>query len=371
LGQYFSLTLVVNTSSIVSDFISHHGTRVVYVSGGQGFIGLLVFYAKGIVWFLRKHKKNPFHFILVPVGEEPIGWLLHLLTLKRVPLVYDLWDIPGSVLPAEKLTLKELIRPLYQCLLGVQLRNGNIFIAGMLPEGLKPFKISPARIIFSESGYNAEFFRPSIEKNTRIWPRREATVNILYVGYLHAARGLHESVEAIKEVHENGVGAYLVLIGPGSPESISEMKELIKNYGLEDWIVLHDPLPSDEIPGIIAGSDICLCPLQDISKYRWSVSNKIYEYLAMGKPVLATDLPGNAYLIKDGFNGYLYPANDSETLASHITNLALNSHLRENLSKNALASVKNKNWESVVENLAMDLMNRLTEGTRTKPSFEC
>ena len=74
---------------------------------------------------------------------------------------------------------------------------------------------------------------------------------------------------------------------------LKNLQKIVENHDLNDKVLLVGKKPYNEIPKYLAASDVCVLPaypdeeiMQDI------VPIKIYEYMAMGKPVITTMLPG-------------------------------------------------------------------------------
>src|SRR5438034_11814356 len=81
------------------------------------------------------------------------------------------------------------------------------------------------------------------------------------------------------------------------------------------------------MPSYLAAADICLLPAQDVPTMRNIVPIKLYEYLAAGKPVIATRLPGLVEEFGEG-NGIVYVKGPVEVL-SKVSELARKGGLRK------------------------------------------
>lgn len=357
LGHYFDLLLVVRAGADIGEHVVSGGTRVVRIATRfDGIIGLAEFYIKAIYLFFKLHRKEPFDFILSPIGEEPIGALVRYLSNQRVLLVYDLWDVPGLAVSKFKLTSKELARWLYQRLLRKIIRGGDVVISGVMKDGLSDYDIPNGKIISTENGVLLQdFILNEAVPDFEFWDGAMDKLKLLYVGYVHKTRGAHELIEVARRLLESNANVTIAMVGPSDPGSISEIHALIDNHGLNDVISLRNPVRADMVASIVAGADVCLCPLMNINKFKWSYPVKIYEYLAMGKPVIATDIPGVSHLIKNGINGCLYNPGDTNALYNTISNLQSRPELVSELSKHARESVLDKDWEFIVSTLAYDL----------------
>ncbi|MFH1305223.1 MAG: glycosyltransferase family 4 protein [Candidatus Omnitrophota bacterium] len=361
-GRYFDLTLLVTNHARIGDRISSEGTRVVVVQCPKNRVmALCIFYIKAAVFFMREHRKEPFHFILSPVGEEPVGFLFKLLSFPRTKLIFDLYDVPGASIIVKGSPLpKRIAWKIYRWVLAWSIRKGDVILAGVVIEGLRRFNIPEERLIDAEKGVPLEYFDPrKVEANEKIWSFAE-NKRLLYIGYIHEKRGAGDIIHAVRELVLKGVKVSLMLIGPCSKDTLNKLRSLVSSLELESYVSILAPVDSTEMPGVIAGSEICVCPVVDIEQYRWSYPLKVNEYLAMGKPVIATKLVGTSRIVKEGVNGLLYPSGDVEGLARCIETLATDEELYRRLAAAARDSVLDNDWEILVRNLAGKIKEHLS-----------
>jgi glycosyltransferase involved in cell wall biosynthesis len=84
-------------------------------------------------------------------------------------------------------------------------------------------------------------------------------------------------------------------------------------------LTLAGRLPNPEALRIVGEASVGLSPLRDISNYRHSLPTKTLEYLALGVPVVATDLPGTRAVLGDLDAVWLVPPQDPSAMAKAIT----------------------------------------------------
>lgn len=114
---------------------------------------------------------------------------------------------------------------------------------------------------------------------------------VVYVGDLTEERGILELIRAAGEA-----GSVLELVGSSSPEFEQHLQLEARRSGAE--IVLHGWLPYREAMRVVAGASVGVSPLRDLPNYRRSLPTKVLEYLALGLPVVATDLPGTRSVVE-------------------------------------------------------------------------
>jgi len=112
---------------------------------------------------------------------------------------------------------------------------------------------------------------------------------LLYHGILDEQRGILQLLELFNKSFKGDGKVVLLLVGDGpAKESI---KRFIQHNNSNN-IILLDPVPYSKIPELIAACDIGLVLLPNHPWWRYQCPTKLIEFLALGKPVIASDLPG-------------------------------------------------------------------------------
>jgi glycosyltransferase involved in cell wall biosynthesis len=169
-------------------------------------------------------------------------------------------------------------------------------------------------ITLAEEGYLARFSRPHpVIGNYPVVehlpaPRPERTEGAVYVGDVTRERGLVEAAEATGRI-----GIPFTVIGPVPDELAAEL-HLRGGPGLE----LTGRLPHAEAMRRVASATVALSPLHDLPNYRHSIPTKLVEYLALGVPVVASDLPATRALAGGLDAVELVPPADTGALAEGI-----------------------------------------------------
>jgi glycosyltransferase involved in cell wall biosynthesis len=130
---------------------------------------------------------------------------------------------------------------------------------------------------------------------------------VLYVGGLAPRRGLTLMLEAFPLV---GVpGARLVLAGPGDP---GPLPPGVEHLGAVDH---------SEVPGLLSRAAVAWVPLQRHGNYDRAVPTKLVEAMAAGRPVVTSDLPRAAALVRAAGCGLVVPAADPGAHAAALARL--------------------------------------------------
>jgi glycosyltransferase involved in cell wall biosynthesis len=93
--------------------------------------------------------------------------------------------------------------------------------------------------------------------------------------------------DVLETLRRNRRGGTLVLIGPGSPAT----REAVAEFGRRDGVAVLGPKPYADVPAYMQGLDVGLIPFRASDPYVQGINpNKVYQYLAAGRPVLTTPL---------------------------------------------------------------------------------
>lgn len=150
-------------------------------------------------------------------------------------------------------------------------------------------------------------------------PRGDLVVG--FVGTVLAWQGLETLVRALAIARGRGAAVRAVVVGDGP--ALGAVRSCAAGLGVSDAISFTGQVPSHEIPGHIAGFDLGVSahlPLLDGRMYHSPL--KLYEYLAMGVPLLAADHPEARALVEGSSAGALFPAGDEEALAHALCTAA-------------------------------------------------
>ncbi len=179
---------------------------------------------------------------------------------------------------------------------------------------------------------------------------------VLYQGMFFAHRGIEQLVEAIADVPRS----VLVLMGAGPLDY--ELRALAARASTADRVRVVPPVPPEELLDWVASADVVVVPIQPTTlNHRLSTPNKLFEAMAAGVPVVATDLPGMAPIVRDTGCGVLVDPADLGALAVAIRGIIeAPEEVRDMFRRRALqAATETYNWESQLTRL-LDEYTRLT-----------
>lgn len=165
-------------------------------------------------------------------------------------------------------------------------------------------------------------------------------IQLLYLGSLHKWKGVEILVDALPFA----ANVRLTVAG-GNPQRIAELKQRANARGIADRIDFLGPVPPVERFDLIRAASCCLLPLTNTSiGSRYTSPLKLFEYMAMGKPVIASDLPAVGEVLSHGENGYLVAADNPAAWAMAIEHLLGEPALCESLGRQARADARAYGW---------------------------
>lgn len=218
-----------------------------------------------------------------------------------------------------------------------------VVITQKLKDLLMERGISPDKILVAPDGVDlAEF---SI-KETKGECRKKLNLPqdkkiILYTGHLYEWKGAQTLAEASPYLPED---ANIYFVG-GIKEDIERFKSQILNLKSQILVVGHRP--HAEIPYWLRASDVLILPnsgKEDISKY-WTSPMKMFEYMASGRPIVASDLPSLKEVLNEN-NSVLVEPDSPEKLSEGIKKILDNPELAEKISGQAFKEVQDYTWSN-------------------------
>jgi glycosyltransferase involved in cell wall biosynthesis len=179
-------------------------------------------------------------------------------------------------------------------------------------------------------GVNVEKFKP---------PRIiDKSIDVLSIANLVEKKGHRYLIEACSILKQEGIVVKCVILGEG-PEK-ERLSRMIKEFGLERSVEFKNRCSQNEMPSIYADSKIfVLASIITDSGDRDGIPNVLAEAMAMGLPVISTDLPNITELIKNGETGLLVTDSAPGKLAQAIEKLLGDQELRNKLGTNARAKI--------------------------------
>jgi glycosyltransferase involved in cell wall biosynthesis len=246
--------------------------------------------------------------------------------------------------------------------LALQLADRVAVVSTGVEEQLGHYGIEKERYLLNPNGVDPEEFRPDIDGA----PIREqyGLAGHIVVGFIgsftrwHGVETLFDA--AVSSIQRESTLRFLMI---GEGDLRSALQRRAADLGLEQSIIFTGLVPHSDAPRYLAASDILVSPhlgFDDGTKFFGSPT-KLFEYMAMGKPIIASRLEQIGEVIRDGENGLeMMPGNASQ-LADQILDFARDRELRTRLGAAARQEVVQRyTWKANVDRI---LKSFETEGS--------
>jgi len=181
----------------------------------------------------------------------------------------------------------------------------------------------------------------------------ERPFTVVYFGETGLRRGTMTILESAQVLREENIK--FIIIGNSREQSVLE--KTVKDHELGN-VTLTGKLPVPEAMKIISASDVGLCPFLRNIHHDTTYANKMFQYMALGKPVIVSDCTAQVNVVKLENCGMVFTSGNASDLSEKILSLTDKSTY-EVLSKNARSCIYSKyNWETSGARLT-DLYNGL------------
>lgn len=171
---------------------------------------------------------------------------------------------------------------------------------------------------------------------------------VIMVGALNTSKGVEVAIAAISQVRERRRNIRLLLVGDG--ELREELTAQVQAANLGDVVRFHGRVGHQDVPRLLALADAYLLASLDEGLPR-----AVLEAMAMGVPVVVTDVGGNPDVVRDGFNGRLVKARDPGAIARALEEVLSDRQKGRELGSAGRATIVERyNFDAQIENLARE-----------------
>ncbi|MBI5391376.1 glycosyltransferase family 4 protein [Candidatus Woesearchaeota archaeon] len=186
----------------------------------------------------------------------------------------------------------------------------------------------PEKVVYIPNGVNLHEFPQA----------RTQGENIVFIGRIHSQKGVHILLEAFQRIKQTFPKETLILAGPAEGGYADKLKKryndprirFIGEYKKEDLQKICREAKCVVLPSLWEGLPLTLI-----------------EALASGKPVIATNLPSIASIVKNKKNGLLVPPNDISALVTALQLLLKNKAAAQKLGKEARKTAEHYDWRAI------------------------
>jgi len=316
-------------------------TRTIDERGPLSYLfRILRFLFVATAFIARRHVSRKYDLLHVHSVPDFLVFAAAVPKLLGVPVILDIHD----VLP-EFYASKFGIAPnsfLFRCLVFVERVSiafaDHAIVANHLwcervakrcgrPEKCSPIRNYPAPVLF----------------NPNIRNRGNGKFLITYPGSLNWHQGVDVAIGAFAKIKDQMPDAEFHIYGEGPAKK--PLIHLAGTLGLQNRVVFHGPLPTEQIVQVMADTDLAVEPKRSGSQFgNEALSMKIFEFMAVGVPLVVSRTRIHQYYYDDTLVKY-YDKDDEAQLAANIIFLRNNPAVCEQQVAKALKYVEVHNWD--------------------------
>lgn len=291
------------------------------------------------------------------------------LAANSYDVLYERMDISGSILARLKgisvgsyvleihaplqleSTYFDRARPLQKCFWnwiqkGLQGARGVVVVSGVVKSWVEENGMPAENVLVVPNAVNLETFTADAAKKNSPYVKTKGTLAIGFVGSALRWFGLDMLVRVFSELVSQ-YSCELVIVGPSNENQ--ELSKLVMDLKIERSVKFLGSISYDFVPSVIHQFDICVMP----SSNPYGSPIKIFEYGAMGKPVIAPDLAPIREVVEHGVSAFLIPNKDPIKLKEALQSLLENPKLRNSLGCALQDKVRSQyGWQHAASRIA-------------------
>ncbi len=197
----------------------------------------------------------------------------------------------------------------------------------------------------------------------RAWspPRRGGPPVAAYAGSLHPYKGADVLIEALASVP----GARGLVIG-GHPRDAADrdrLDALARGLGIAARVTFTGLVPPADVLELLRGADVLVLPLRDMPHTRYDSPMKLFEYLAAGRPIVASDLLSTREIFADGKTARLFEAGNPAALAAAVRAVLADPGAADRMGRAAFEASASYTWARRAERI-----ERLLDAVAAEPA---
>lgn len=309
------------------------------------YVSILHFHKKEIDKQINEFKPD----LIVALGLLNAQIAAKSAKKHKIPFVYYLIDVLYMLIPEKQLQK-----------LGKKINNKTLLMSDLvltINKGLSENAISlgadPKKTEIIDAGIDLNKYDPNLDASNLMekYNISKDDVVLFFMGWIYNFAGMKELAIELGKNKEKYPNFKILIVGDG--DAYEDILKIRNDYDLEDQLILTGKQPYQLISEFISLSDFCLLPAyQDEEIMQDIVPIKIYEYMAMEKPVIATKLPGLYKEFGSG-NGIIYINEAKEVLETAKS--IIEKDKSEEIGKIARKTVEHNDWEAITDKFELTL----------------
>lgn len=161
------------------------------------------------------------------------------------------------------------------------------------------------------------------EIDQKIIDKYKDEFTLMYLGDTGLRRGTDTALKALAIIKDDLPNVKLVMVGKNDAED-HILKQLATDLGVKNYVDFEGWQDVSLFPSYVMAADVCLSPLKRNLHHDTTFANKLFQYMAMGKPVVVSNSTAQANVVKEEKCGLIHEAEKEEDLAEKISYLYKN-----------------------------------------------
>jgi glycosyltransferase involved in cell wall biosynthesis len=209
---------------------------------------------------------------------------------------------------------------------------------------IEKLQIDPSKIVTLPNTPQSQVFNPT-NIDPSILDKYKSRFVLFYGGSLDHLRGLDFIAQAVAEL-KNDIDSLLFLVA-GKENKTFSMQELIMKYGIGEVTDYVGWVPLAKLPSYVSASRICLfVPIADNLEINNTVATKIYQYAAMGKPVIVSEARLMRKFVEENRIGFSVNFGDIHGFCEIVRNIYRNPEICSDIKQRAMEVAGHYTWEN-------------------------
>ena len=294
------------------------------------------------------------------------GWAGTIASwLKWCPFILEIRDIwPESIVTVGALKKSSLFVRILERLEKWMYRSANHIVT--VGKGYQENVLSKVdvgdHISVVTNGVDLDVFSPQ-EPSSEFRQQHRLNDHFVcsYVGTIGMAHGLNvvvRAAEILKSMQRNDVK--FCLVGDGAQREKIEQDAIESN--VKDMIRFTGRLPKSDMPMVLASSDCLLIHLKKTDLFATVIPSKIFEAMAMERPLVMGVQGESADIVKDGGAGIAMESDNAQQLVDAVLALKDDNELRNRLCTNGRQFVGQQYTRDSLAKKMLDVMQRVANG---------
>jgi glycosyltransferase involved in cell wall biosynthesis len=181
------------------------------------------------------------------------------------------------------------------------------------------------------------------KERARTPPPADAAGVVAYAGHLYPWKGVDVLLGALARLPR---ARGLIIGGHEAEPDLERLRNTARSLGIADRIEWTGMVAPQDVPRLLLRAEILVLPNRSTTiSSHFTSPLKLFEYMAAGRAIVASDLPALREVLTDGENAVLVPAGDPDALAGAISRVLADGALRERLGRAAFDAAAAYGWD--------------------------